>query len=101
MSDWVTAIVQTPYLVVPVVAYLWAIAKLPKPKWDRIAAGVLMVFSADFLNALAQAFVPYAAQSWGAAFMALFSFIAIVAKIVGLAIVGLYLLVDALLLWKI
>ena len=98
MSDWVTTIIGTPYLVVPIVAWLWSLAKLPKVQWDKVASGVLMVFSAQFLNALAGVFAPYA--GWGPALQALFSFFGIVSNVLGLAIIGFYLLVDALMMWK-
>ena len=108
MSDWITTIISGLYhvmpivapIVVPIVVWLWQTAKLPKVNWDRIAAGILMTFASVFLEALVYVFTPWAEMSWGSAFIALFSFFATISQILGLAIIGFYLLVDALLMWK-
>jgi len=101
MSDWITTIIGTPYLIVPIVVWLWQAAKLPKVNWARIGAGVLMVFAANFLNMLVEVFSPFASQGWGSALVAFFSFFATIANVLGLAIIGFYLLMDALLMWKV
>ena len=101
MSDWVGTIVATPYLIVPIVIWLWQTAKLPRVEWQKIGAGVLMVFAGNFLTMLADIFSPYAASGWGSALSAFFSFFATIANVLGLAIIGFYLLVDALLMWKV
>lgn len=100
-TDFVATIIATPYLLVPVVAWLWKFAGLPKVDWGKITAGLVLVLSAGFINALAAAFEPYATMSVGSALLALFSLFGIVGNLLGLAIVGFYLFVDGLLMWKV
>lgn len=100
-TDFIATIIATPYLLVPIVAWLWKFASLPKVDWSKVAAGLVMILSANFIGALATAFEPYATMSVGSALMALFSLFGIVANLLGLAIVGFYLFVDGLLMWKV
>ena len=100
MSDLVTAIVAEPYLLVPIFVWLWGLAKLPKVQWDKIGAGALMAFSGKVLEALANQFVPFASLGWGSGLAAFFNFFAVIAYILGLAMIGFYALADAFMMWK-
>ncbi len=100
MSDFVTAIVNTPYLIVPVFLWLWQVAKFPRMDANKIGVGVLMTLSGLFMNGLANAFAPYTADSWGVLFTGLFSFLAIILDVLGLVVIGVFLLVEAVNLWR-
>ena len=100
MSDFVTAIVNTPYLIIPVFLWFWQMAKFPRIDINKIGVGVLMVLSGLFMNGLANAFAPYGAESWGILFTGLFSFLAILMDVLGLVVIGVFLVVEAINLWK-
>ncbi|MBR9679522.1 MAG: hypothetical protein GOU99_00550 [Candidatus Altiarchaeota archaeon] len=100
MTEWMATIVNTPYLLVPIVAWLWNQAKFPKMDWGKLAAGVLFTFSGAIFNTLANSFAPYVISPWGAFFLSLFSFFGTISEVLGLAIIALYILVDTLKMWS-
>ncbi|HDR53399.1 MAG TPA: hypothetical protein ENN60_01850 [archaeon] len=100
MTDIVTTIVNTPYLILPVFVWLWGVAKFPRINLERIGVGVMLTLSGLFLNSLANAFAPYAGQSWGILFAGVFSFLAILADVLGLVILGVFCVVEAVQMWK-
>ncbi|MBR9681406.1 MAG: hypothetical protein GOV00_01255 [Candidatus Altiarchaeota archaeon] len=100
MSDFVTSIVNTPYLIVPVFLWLWQMAKFPRIDANKMGVGVLLTLSGLFMYGLANAFAPYAGEGWGIMFAGLFSFLAILLDVLGLVIIGVFAVVEAINLWK-
>lgn len=100
MADVITTIVNAPYLIVPVFLWLWQAARFPRIDANKIGVGVLLTFAGVFMQGLANAFAPYVGQSWGVLFSGVFSFLAIMADVLGLVIVGVFLAVESLNLWK-
>lgn len=94
-SDWVTAVVETPYLVLPVVVWLWEQTRLPRVKWGRIGAGALLTLGGRILSRLVLALGPLVGQEWLRLPMAGLSLLANAATVTGLAVMGFYILKEA------
>ncbi len=97
MSDWIATLITTPYTVVPLLAWLWSIAKLPKVKWGRIAGGAMLVFAGTMLNAFGAAIAAY---PWAASVMPVINGLAVIINAVGLLAIVLYAFAEALALFK-
>ncbi|MBR9689326.1 MAG: hypothetical protein GOV01_00295 [Candidatus Altiarchaeota archaeon] len=98
--EWASAIIETPYLIVPIIAWLWGRAKFPQFKWNKIAAGALMTFGGKMLGTLILAMGPFLANEWMAWPGTIISLVGTVSLIMGLGIIGFYTLYGALLTWK-
>jgi hypothetical protein len=100
MTDWISAIIETPYLIAPIMAWLWTRANFPSIRWGKIAAGALLIFGGKTLNTLVLAMGPFLANEWMAWPGSMISLIGTVSSIMGLAIMGFYVLYGALVTWK-
>ncbi len=100
MTDWIATIVGTPYLVAPLVAWLWAKAEFPEVKWGKVAAGALLTFGGELLKTLILALGPFLANEWMTWPGSLISLAGTASTIVGLAVMGFYVLYGALITWK-
>lgn len=100
MADWITAILETPYLVVPIFIWLWDKAELPQIKWKKIAPGVLLAFSGEVLRVLAVSMSTYASADWMYWPITLSSLAGTLSFIIGLAMIGFYATYYAIVMWK-
>lgn len=99
-ADWVANIIETPYLILPILAYLWSRAKFPNIKWNKIAAGALLSFGGKTLQTLVLALGPYLGNAWMIWPVGLISLLATVSIVVGLLIMGVFILVGAISTFK-
>jgi hypothetical protein len=100
MADFVTAIIETPYIIAPVMAWLWAQANFPSIKWGKVASGALMAFGGKILSTLILALGPFLSNEWMTWPGSLINLVGTVSSILGLAIMGFYVLYGALVTWK-
>lgn len=101
MADIVSTIVATPYLIVPLVAWLLRFTGLGEISWNEVTPGLVMILAADIIGKLSATFEVYAGHEMGTALLALFSMFEIVTRMLGLAIVGFVLLMDGILNWRV
>lgn len=100
MVDFVTAILGTPYIIVPVFIWLWAQAKLPRIEWSKISAGVLFTFAGSLMKTLSLSLTTYVSYNWVYWPITLTSLFGDLCMMAGLAMIGIYITYYALVLWK-
>lgn|GEM_PF-2931916 len=99
-ADWVANIIETPYLILPIVAYLWMKANFPNFKWNKVAAGALLSFAGNTLQTLVLALSPYLSNPFMIWPASIVSVIGTVCIVVGLFIMGIFLLTGAISTWR-
>jgi hypothetical protein len=95
-SEWVAAIIETPYLLVPLMAWLWDLARFPKVKWGKVAGGALLTLAGKLMQMLLLALGPSLGNevmAWPGAFITI---LANVSTVAGLIIIAAYVLAGAL-----
>ena len=100
MVDWVNTILATPFLMVPIVAFLWSKAKFPEMHWKKIFLGVILTFVGSVLHTLALSLSMYSSYDW---FLWIISGATILGNschLIGLGIIGVQALIDAVRLMR-
>ena len=100
MVDFVTAILETPYIIVPVFIWLWSQAKLPRIEWSKISAGVLFTLAGSLMKTLSLTLATYVSYDWMYWPITLASLFGNLSMMAGLAMIGIYITYYAIVLWK-
>lgn len=99
-GEWLSTLVETPYLVLPLVVWIWEKTRLPRVKWGRIGAGALLTFAGRVLSRLVMALGPAMGNEWMRMPTAALGLISNASTITGLAVMGFYVLRESLSLLK-
>lgn len=100
MTDLVTYLLESPYIVVPVFIWLWSQAKLPHIEWGKVSSGVLFTLAGQLLQTLSLSLATYSSWDWMYWPITVSSLLGIVSYAVGLAIIGGYIIYYGITFWK-
>jgi hypothetical protein len=96
MAEWLTQVLGMQFLIMPVVAWLWSIAKFPKMEWNKIALGTALTLAGTLITQMSISLSAYSAENWLVWIVSITSIVGNVAYTLGLGVIGLYALIGAI-----
>ena len=95
MTDWILSILATPYMVTPIVAWLWKQAKFPELNWKKIFLGVALTFAASILQTFSISLANLSSNDGVLWIVSLTHILGSVSNLLGLFIIGLYVIIGS------